>query len=367
MAAISRKDRWWRTRAEKDPRGDWAYLHTDEFPLDTAEGRLVGDEIPKESPSGFQGARFEDLVVQSLGGCLRCWKWDAGSVTGPVDVILKPSNQRHKTLSKRFYENMAITNVFGINMSIAHRALIEQIKPYLDDEVYLGDVVVDGGDQVHDLVSVIDGGAVRAREKYSKNWFQYPGSTNFYPCLSCGRFCNQSEFWPGYVLTSEHANRSPRFYPGAVLLPPEIMSVCNFEDRGLWPKLKIDYISEYGVQLDPFPSPMPDYWEELEGFFIDKGIKLPFHKSMKASVRPGSWIANRIEKEGDDACWAARIDGMSNLDASTYATMVFYLRMRAFFEKKVSERIDHWSDEQLARFLVEYNEECGYLPGYFPV
>ncbi len=367
MAAISRKDRWWKTRAEKDPRGDWAYLHTDISPFETAQGRVVGDEIPDPGESGFRSARFEDLVVESMGGCVRCRKWDAGSVRGPVDVILKPSNKKHKTLSSHFYKNMAITNVYGIDMSIAHRKLIDELREYLDEDVYLGDVIVEGGDQVHDLVSVIDAGGVRARKKYSKNWFAYPGTEDIYPCLSCGRFIFQSDWWPGYVLTYEHSNRSPRFYPGAVLIPPEILSRCSFGTEELWPKLRIDRVPEYGVQLDPLPSPIPSYWSELEKFYYERGIELPFPKTMRKTVRPDSWIQDRISQLGESACWIAPATGTSMLDASTLETKLFYLRVRAIFEQKISERIDHWSDEQLRQFLVEYHEECKYLPGYFPV
>jgi|GEM_PF-5063450 len=366
---IQRKDRWWRSRAEPDPRGDWYSLTTNIFPFESAWGRLKDRSIGTDSTLANVGEldRYEYCIVDQLEGCPVCRRWDMSKVQEPVDMLLQPTNKMTKGFSPYFYQNAWITNVYGLPMSIIHRRLLDVIGGYFDDGILLGDVIVSGGDQIHDLVSVIDIKAPQSRKKYRKSWFAHPGSANYYPCIECGRFRYRGEAWAEYIYSPEHESRAPRFYQGTLLLSPEIMAKADLLDKQSWPKLQCRKVKEYSVLLDPFPSPMPLWWSELEQFFEGKGARYPMHKVLLRDCNSGRWIDERIEKQGRAACVVDPESGLGYMDPDTLATMVYYLRVRALFEPKVAQRIDHWDDKQLEHFLIEYHESCKMLGPYFPV
>lgn len=368
MPAIPVKERWWKSRAESDPRGDWYCLTTDIFPFQSGWDRLrdrSGNTDPEIANVG-ELAPYEYCILDQLDGCLSCRRWDMSKVNEPIDMLLQPTNKKTKILSPHFYKNAWITNIRGIQMSIIHRRLLNVIGEYLDDDVLLGDVFVSGGDQIHDVVSVVDTASQPCRKKLRKSWFDAPASRDNFPCLECGRFRYACEDWPEYVYTPEHASRAPRFYTGSLLLSPEIIAKTNLLEKKSWPKLKCRKVKEFSVQLDPLPSPIPRYWEELESFFQSKGVEFPFYKAHKVDAHM-SWLEERIKRLGVESCIVDVSNIKGTVSAELLATMVFNLRFRAIVEPKIAKRIDHWDDQQLMQFLSEYREASGSLGNYFPV
>lgn len=368
MPTIPIKDRWWKSRADPDPREDWYCLGTDIFPFQSGWDRLrdrSGNTDPEIANLG-ELAPYEYCIVDKFDGCSKCRRWDMSKVHKPIDMVLAPTNKKTKEFSPHFYKNAWITNVYGIQMSIVHRRLLDVIGEYLDDDVLLGDVFVAGGDQIHDLVSVVDTAAQPCRDKYRKSWFDAPASRNMFPCLACGRFRYLGEDWPGYVYTPEHVSRAPRFYTGALLLSPEIMAKTDLRTKKNWPKLTCRKVKEFGVQLDPFPTPMPRHWDELDSFFQSKGIEFPFHKVCRTDAGM-EWVNERTARLGIDSCVVNISDIKGTVSADVLATMVFYLRFRAIVEPKIAKRIGHWDDQQLMQFLCEYCEASESLGNYFPV
>ncbi len=368
MHSIPVKDRWWRSRAKEDHHADWYCLETDVFPFESGWARLGAKVNSTDSFTAQIGeiARYEDCIVDQLDGCPACKRWDMSNVHQPVNMILAPSNKKTKTFSPRFYKNAWITNVYGLSMSIVHRRLLDVIGPYLDESILIGDVFVAGGDQVHDLATVIDKAALPCRCPYRKSLFNSPASRNYFACLHCGSFRYFGKDIPGYVLSSEHLTRKPRFYAGALLLSPEIMASTDFLTKEKWPKLKCHKVKEYSVQRDPFPSPMPSFWDELESFFQSKGVEFPFHKVCHIDENM-KWANDRMKKLGQESALTDVVNIQGQISADVLATIVFYLRFRAIVEPEVAKRIGHWTDQQIMQFVCEYREDTNWLIGYFPV
>jgi len=368
MPAIPVKERWWKTRAKPDPRGDWLRLETDKFAFETAWCKQ-GPELPISAqlkPESGEIMRYEDWALEQLNGCIHCKVWDAQHAAAPLDVVFKPTNKASDTIAKHHYKNMWIASLRVIRMSLVHRRVIDTLMPDFDDDILIGDVIVQGGDQIHDLACVIDRGAFNGRKRYRSSWFNASEYRYWTPCPHCG-FLDRSYHWPpSYIYSPEFPSRSPRVYQGQLLVPPEIATKHAFTDKDQWPTLKHSAVPEFDCQLDPFPTPMPQTWDELESFFIERGCDFPKVR-FDDVIDSQRWLVNRAERIGHDQC-TIDVSGISgNALAGGLANALFMLRLRALFETKVAERIDHWSDKEVMQFVVEYREASWCTGTYFPI
>ncbi len=316
-------------------------------------------------------AERDPVIAERLGICSLCMEWDRLSSTEAVDIPLMATNKSKNIVSPHFYRHMWVSLPYGTQITILHRQLVDVIGEDFDDDILIGEVFVQGGDRVHDLVSVIDRIQIPARMMYRKSWFSHPGSIRIDPCVMCGRFKGVGYGFPGYLYEPELSSRSPRIYRGSVLISPETFAKVDFSDNDRWKKLKVSKVPRVDGLLDPIPSPFPFTWEAFEAGFIAKGIEMPFHKmdymSLKKFHHSMPWLEARIKLYGEDEVVIDRRIVPSNIEASTAGTMLFYLRMRALFEEKIAERIDGWDDKTLLRFLGEYKEATGGCVGYFPL
>ena len=368
MPAIPVKERWWKTKVTPDPRGDWLLFTTDKFAFETAWCKQ-GPDLPISAelkPDSGEIMRYEDWAIDRLHGCIHCSVWDAKNAKAPLDVVFKPTKKSNNTIAEHHYKAMWIAPLRVIRMSIVHRRVIDALMPDFDDDILIGDVIVQGGDQIHDLACVIDRGALPGRNRYRSSWFSASESSRWTPCPHCGRL-DRSWFWPPtYICTPEFPSRSPRVYRGQLLVPPEIASEHAFTDKAKWPTLKHSTVPEFNCQLDPLPSPMPQTWDQLELFFSERGYEVPMLRFCEID-QSKRWLSERAERIGHDQC-LIDVSGISgNAKAADLASALFMLRFRALFESKVAERIDHWSDKEVMQFVSEYREASWRIGTYFPV
>ena len=369
MAAISRKDRWWKTRvSESESVGCWYSIGTDKKGLDLAamfcRSRPLGiDHQYPEIP--FQAA---DGLITSLGGCTQCRMWDPGAVHEPIDAVVDATNKKQCTVSKRYTDRLWVSSAVWVACSIVHRSLLESLLPYVSPDLVVGDVFVRGGDQLHDLALVCDPSSPAVRTRYAKEFFcSSPSVHGWAPCHTCGRLLLRQNMWAQYLLSSEHSERYVRFYHGNALVPPEVLSACGFDNPDKWRGMSIRPVPEFEFALDPMPSPIPTNWDELEKRFGDIGYSLPFPKVCRFDLKP-DWIEERAKRLGEDAC---RLDATvlnRRVDCETIASIFFEVRMRALFEERVGKKIDGWDDQRLLEYLVELYVATGGLAQYpFPI
>lgn len=368
MPAIPLKERWWKTRAKPDPRGDWLCLETDKFSFETAWCKQ-GHDLPISAelkPESGEIMPYEDWALDQLGGCAHCNVWDAQQATKPLDVLFKPTRKSNNTIASHHYQAMWIAPLSVIRMSVVHRRVIDALRPYFDDDILIGDVIVQGGDQIHDLACVVDRGTLQGRNRYRPSWFKRSSSQRWRPCPYCGCLGREHYWTPTYIYTPDYLNRSPRVYQGQLLVPPEIANEHAFIDRDSWPTLKHFKVPEFSCQLDPLPSPIPGSWDELEAFFVDRGHAFP--KVRFCSVDESqTWLAERAERIGKDHCLIDVSDIAGRVNAEALANYLFMLRFRSLIEPKVAERIDHWTDHEVMRFVTEYIDASGITGSYFPI
>jgi hypothetical protein len=369
MPAIPVKDRWWKSKAEPDPRGDWYYLGSDVTPLDAAWiGMESMNHLYRNDAVNWSGIAPNDPTIsERLGVCSVCNQWDHQNATKPIDIPIMPTSKKG-TVSPRFYRHMWMSKPAGTPIAVMHRKLFDIVSEDFDDDILVGDVYIHGGDRIPDLVTVLDRVNLPRRCKYHKSLFEYPGMTGLMPCHGCGRVRGYGDDGPEYIYTPELPNRSPRIAWTDLLLSPETFRKANFLDRTEWKQLTCRKLREYNTMIDPFPYPSPMYWEEMVNAFSQRGIQFPQRRqNVFRSERPGEWIQRQIEIHGEESLLVDRGRPHGGIDPDTLETMIFYLRVRALFENKVAERIDHWDDDVLAQFLVEYHEATEGMPEYFPV
>lgn len=369
MPAIPVKERWWKTRATLDPRGDWSYLWANVTPLNAAWiGMESMNHLYKSDVVNWSGfAQRDPTICDLLEICPVCNKWDHQNATKPIDVPIMPTNKKGE-VSPHHYRHAWMTLPFGTPIAVMHRKLFDIISEDFDDDILVGDVYVFGGDRIPDLVSVVDRANLPWRMKYNKSMFRHAGMEGFRPCHHCGRVQTSGWDGPSYIYTPEMPNRAPRVAWSNLLLSPETCTRAKFDDRNEWTKLTCNSVQESGDLLDPFPFPCAMYWDDLESAMKQRGINFPLRKvDIHPTERPGPWIKKRIESLGKDAAVVDRSLTHGDLDSGTLETMIFYLRVRALFEQKVAERIDHWDDGQLRAFLIEYHDASWRAGSYFPV
>lgn len=369
MPAIPVKERWWKTRAKPDPRGDWAYLRANVTPLNAAwTGMESMNHLYKTDAVNWSGfAPRDPIICELLDICPACNQWDHQKATKPIDVPMMPTNKKGE-LSPYHYRHAWMTLPFGTPIAVMHRKLFDVVSKDFDDDMLVGEVYIHGGDRVPDLVSVTDRVNLPWRIKYNPSMFRHPGMDRWYPCHFCGRVVTGVGPGPSYIYTPEMSSRAPRVAWANLLVSPETYSRTDFSDPEAWTKLTRNSVVESDTLLDPFPCPAVVYWDELEASFCDRGISFPIRKlALHRTTRPGPWIQRRIEKLGPEAALVDRSLPYGSLDPGTLNNMIFYLRVRALFEPKVAQRIDDWDDDQLRRFIIEYHEATDGRVGYFPV
>ena len=358
-----RPKKWWKSRPAPDPRGEWKLLYTFQTPLSGAWQRMesLADRYQTDCYNWAGLAPADPALLEHLGACPECERWDRSTVTAPIDVPLMPTNRKLNIVAKTFYSKLWIFKPFSSPLTVIHRRLLDAIGEDFDENILLGEVYVLGGDRIPDLVSVVDRAPFPCRVRYRKSLFNHPGSPVLRPCLHCGRLHGFKQDSPDYILTGETQSRSPRFCKSEVLLSPETCQRSDFADQTVWPKLKMDSLKEHAEPADPMPVPYPVWWDEMEQWFTERGFDFPFHKVQPhPSIRFGPWITDRIRRLGKAACVGNAAD-----DHRTSA--VFYLRLRALFEPKVAERIDGLTDEDLIRYIADYSAATEHRVGYFPI
>lgn len=360
MPAVPLKDRWWKPRPKFDRRDNWCTLWADQSPLTAAWDPSDASDRPVNPDStGNSRALNDPDVMMKLRACSHCRQWDPELVQEPIHVPLQPTNRKGE-VSPHSYGKMWIAHVCGTVVPIMHRRLFDAVADDLDGHILTGDVYVPGGDRIPDLLSVLDRRRVPRRQPYSKANFRHPGMDAFRPCGCCGRIDTQRQD-PGYLLSSEIANRSPRVLWASLLVSPETRRKNSFEDRQQWPSLKVIEVPQIDVPADPLPSPLPTTWDDLDASLQSRGLRLPMRKLSKSDPSwNGAWNQARISRAGYDAC-------VTGATEQKYSTMVFYVRYRALFEREVAKRIDHWSDDQLFRFVKDSHEFSRGQAPYFPV
>jgi len=367
LAAVSRKDRWWRSRGAEDSRGTWFAIGCEKRSLETAALFLRSQSADlnyKYAESPFLAAH---PLVGQLGGCSQCNIWDSDAVREPIDVVVEPTNKKNHTVSKRFTDRLWVSSAGWVDCSVVKRELFEALESYVSPGVVVGDVVVRGGDQVHEMVAVSDPGAPAVRERYDQGMFNSnPTTHGWAPCHACGRLLKCGHWWSQYILSKEHDNRRVRFYKGAVLVPPEVAEACGFRDPARWPGMSVRPVPAFAEALDPMPSPTPGTWDGLEARFKDYGYELPFPKACRYDLQ-SAWIEAREARLGKDACLIDVSSVRGTMDCDQIAKQLYSVRMRGLFELRVGERIEGWDDQTLIQFLVDYHAATNGYGGSFPI
>lgn len=360
MPAVPLKSRWWKTSPKFDRRDNWCTLWADQSPLIAAWDPTESPDHATNPDSANNPLALDDPhAMTKLGACLHCKQWEPELVREPIDVPLRPTNRKGE-VSPHSYTRMWMAHVCGTVVPIMHRRLFEAVADDLDGHILTGDVYVLGGDRIPDLLSVLDRRRVPRRQPYSKANFRHAGMDAFRPCGCCGRIDTQRQD-PGYLLSSEIANRSPRVLWASLLVSPETRRKNSFEDRQQWPGLEVTEVPQIDVPADPLPSPLPTTWDDLDASLRNLGLRFPVRKLSKSDPSwSGAWNQARIDRMGHHACMAAGGEKI-------YWTMVFYVRYRALFEPEVATRIDHWSDDQLFHFVKDSHEFSRGQTSYFPV
>jgi len=361
MPAVPIKDRWWQTKPKFDPSENWCTLWADQTPLNAAWHGMesLNDHYKNDAVNLAALAPHDPYVQDLLGSCPICDMWDRSAVSKPVDIPLMPTNKQGE-VSPNLFSKLWMSHVWGTPVPMMHRKLFDAVSDDFDDDILVGEVYVLGGDRIPDLVSLLDRRHVPRRRKYAKGLFRHPSMSEFMPCHHCGRVlpakCN-----PEYLLAGELESAAPRLLWGHVLLGPKTRRRCDFENKDKWPQLRIDEVPVLETPADPIPTPYPESWDELEASFAAIGLQLPARRiSVNRTERPGPWLSQRIERLGKQLCHVP-------VAHDKYWTMVFFVRYRALFEKKVAERVDHWSDEELYDFVKDSQEFSRGLTSYFPV
>lgn len=367
MGAVSRKDRWWTTKLKEDPRGYWYALGTEKSglrvaALTTRSRPLDLDHVYAESP--FLAAH---PLIEQLGGCKQCTLWDPEALREPIDVVVEPTNKKQCTVASRYTDRLWVSGAGWADCSIIHRELFDVLAPHMSDGIVVGDVVVRGGDQVHELLVVSDPDAPTVRTRYSKDMFESnPRIHGWAPCHGCGRLLKRRNWWAQYLLASEHADRKVRVYRGMVLTPPEVAEACGFRDPERFRGMSLRPVPSFLEPMDPMPSPTPMTWEELEERFAGYGYDLPFPKVCRYDLDP-TWINARVARLGEDAC-TLRLEGIQgSMECERIASRLFSVRMRGLFEERVGARIEGMDEQTLIQYLVDYNHATQGMGGSFPL
>lgn len=367
MAAISRKNRWWRSKGEKDPRGDWLAINCVKSSLEVAALFLRSKSIDSNYDYSERPFLAAHPLIEQVGGCAQCKLWGTGAIDEPIDVVVEPTNKKNRTVSKKFTDRLWISNVRSVDCSVVHRELFEVLKPYMSQGAVVGDVIIRGGDQIHELVTISDPGRPTPRVRYTKTMFDSsPILHGWAPCHSCGRLIMRGNWWAQYIVSSEYEDRRVRFYPGAALVPPEVVEACGFRNPKSWPGMTVRPLPEFPVALDPMPSPVPATWEELETRFRSYGYELPFPKVCRYDLQ-SAWIEDRAARLGEGACKLDVSSVQGTMSCEQLARQLFSVQMRRLFEERVWARTENWDEDTLKQYLVDYHAATNGYGGNFPI
>jgi len=310
----------------------------------------------------------DPTIGEWLDICPICDQWDHANATNPINIPIMPTNKKGG-VSSHFYRHAWMTKPSGTQIAVIHRKLFDIVSEDFDDDILVGEVYIHGGDRIPDLISLVDRVNLVGRSVYSKSLFRYPGmSSRWAPCHYCGRDLAHRHNEPGYIFTEEYSRKSPRVTWASLLVNQETYAKAHFEDSSKWPKLNVGKVIESDRLLDPFPFPSPIMWDDMVKAMRERGVPFPDRLlDIHHTERPGPWIQQKILELGHKQVLLDTSLSHGLIDPDTLNNMIFYLRVRALFEQKVAERIDHWDDVQLRSFLIEYHEASGSLGSYFPV
>lgn len=365
MPAIPVKERWWKSRAESDPRGDWGicFSHSARPKASWLQFKKFEDHVSFDS-TGIVPFQTDPSVVSQLGSCVVCNQWNESQATQPIDLPLLPTSKRNQSFNHKSVQRLWVSKAYTSHVTIMHRRMLESLGPYLDDNFVIGKVYLIGQESIDELVTVIDRKRVMLRVRYAQNKLDY-NNRSFMPCHECGRMLPYGSIGKRYVLLPELSDRSPRIVEGSLLLPPEIIESLKLRDRIRWPNLVINPVLACKELLDPIPSPFPATWEAFQSFIIERCGAMPFPRScITGFSEPGDWVSKYIVRTGQPICLNIE---RGHDTPYLHWTHLFFLRFRALFDKRVAERIDNWCDDQLFEFLQDYYQASWRTGSYFPV
>lgn len=363
MPAIPVKERWWKSKAAPDLRGEWGLCFTSSHAPTTSWLRFkTYAEHQRHTQNRVVG--IDPDVISQLNSCTACDQWDHAAVKQPLDLPLLPTAKRSQSFNHKSIAKLWISQAYTSHVTIMHRRMLDAIGPYLDHNFLIGQAYLIGGEQISDLVTILDRKSIMLRVRYAQNELN-DANRSFMPCHECGRLLPYGSIGKRYLIQAELEDRSPRIVEGKLLLPPEIIDTLELRDRVRWPNMVVVPILAHDQLLDPIPSPYPGSWESFESFMIDRCGSMPFPRTCVPSyTNPGRWLNQRITEHGQEIC--LNFERAHNTPYLHW-THLFFLRFRACFEQRVAVRIDNWSDDQLYQYLVDYHEASWRTGTYFPI
>lgn len=185
MPAIPVKERWWKSKATPDPRGEWGLCFSSSpvpraswLRFDTYAGHL----------EHFQNRMIEadPDAIAHLNSCTACGQWDHAAVNRALDLPLLPTAKGTQSFNHKSITKLWVSRAYTSHATIMHRRMLDAIGPYLDHNFLIGRVYLIDGEPISDLVTIIDRKSVMLRVRYAQNELNY-SNRSFMPCHECGR------------------------------------------------------------------------------------------------------------------------------------------------------------------------------------